>query len=43
MSIGNDNTKLSLKNIENIDIIKSLPNQEIKVRLDTYGNEINKK
>ena len=44
MSIGNGNAKLSLKNIDNIDnILKSLPNQQIKVRLDTYGNEINKK
>jgi hypothetical protein len=44
MSIGNDNTKLSLKNIDNIDnIMKSLPNQQIKVRLDTCGNEINRK
>ena len=44
MSIGNDNTKLSLKNLDNIDkIIKSLPNQPVKVRLDINGNEINKK
>ena len=41
MSIGNGNAKLSLKNIDNIT--KSLPNQQIKVRLDNYGNEINKK
>ena len=44
MSIGNDNAKLNLKNIDNIDnILKSLPNQQIKVRLDTFGTEINKK
>lgn len=49
MSISNDNnTKLNLKKIdslENLDniILKSLPSQQDKVRLDNYGNEINKK